>query len=524
MNTDIDLELLNFWFGFMRDKWFGCTLIEKCSNFSVKQYKGTEDVDQLIRTKYQNYMEQMVNKPIEELCCSNDKINLSRIILFDQISRHVHRVDKNLTKPYDQAAQSILTNSGILSRLDKLDPESRCFALLPWRHTFDPELLHRCVELVSGWRQLEPSQPMYRRFYQATIKALASHYNKQDLIHTFDPTKSWDLILDPKSPRVFSYRPKITSNLIQIFKSNVKPGPQGDLVISVSGGVDSMVCLVLAKLCYPDALIKAISINYANRPEQDIEINMVGSICSELSIPHYVRVINEIKRTRDLDRDFYETITREIRFDCYTEVCASYQTPVVLGHNQDDSIENIFSNIKKKKNYNNLFGMDLTSCEKNVLITRPLLFVSKEQIIRFAHNNSIPYTYDSTPSWCERGRLRDILIPGIKSFDSQLIPGLIELVENYKQIYQVYANSVPEINWINEKKCEIPVNNIHILDYWKKVFTRIVLKYKIPFVTSKSLKHFITCLKAESPNRITISKNIIVQIDWITSKLKVFIS
>ncbi len=508
MNTNIDLELLDFWFGFMRDKWFGCT----------------EEVDQLIKFKYQTYMESQSKKPIDELFSRDDKINLSRIILFDQISRHVCRVNKSLIKPFDLIAQTILTNSGILDRINTLEPESRCFALLPWRHTFELEHLNKCLEFVTSWRQDNPTQPMYRRFYQATIKAIATCYNKQDLTYNFDPTKTWDSILDSESPRVFKYIPNIVSNLIQIFKTNVKPGPAGDIIISVSGGVDSMVCLVLCKLCYPDALIKAISINYANRTEQDLEINMVGSVCEALGIPHYVRVIQEIKRTRDLDREFYETITREIRFDCYTQISSSEQTPVVLGHNQDDSIENIFSNIKKKKNYNNLFGMDLLSHEKNVLIARPLLNVPKKQIIRFAQNNSIPYTYDSTPEWCERGRLRDILIPGIKSFDSHIIPGLIELVENYKQIYQVYANSVPSINWVDKTKCEVPMSKVYILDYWKKVFTQIVINYKLPFVTSKSLKHFITCIQFESPNRITMSKNIIVQIDWSINKLNVFIN
>ncbi len=508
MDTNIDLELLDFWFGFMRDKWFRCT----------------DQIDNLIKSKYQAYMETISIKPIDELCCLDDKINLSRIILFDQISRHVCRVDRTSTKPYDLIACSILTESGILSRIDKLDPECRCFALLPWRHTFEIEYLNKCVGLVSSWRQDNPSQPMYRRFYQATIKAIASHYNKQDLTHTFDPTKSWDSILDSNSPQEFSFNMNAKSDLIETFKSNVKPGPQGDIIISVSGGVDSMVCLILAKLCYPDAILKAISINYANRPEQDLEINMVGSVCNKLNIIHYVRKIQEIKRTRDLDREFYETITREIRFDCYTQICGSDQTPVVLGHNQDDSIENIFSNIKKKKNYGNLFGMDLLSNEKNVLIARPLLGVPKNQIIQFAHENSIPYTYDSTPGWCERGRLRDILIPGLKSFDPQLIPGLVELVENYKQIYQVYENSVPEITWIGKTKCELPITKVYILDYWKKVFTRISVHHKIPFSTSKSIKHFISCLQAESSNRITMSKNIIVQINWDKNKLNVFVN
>ena len=75
------------------------------------------------------------------------------------------------------------------------------------------------------------------------------------------------------------------------------------VIVGLSGGVDSMVCLYLAKYAFPDKNVKAISINYANRQEQYLEIDMVNNFCQKLEIPHYVREITEIKRTRDSDRE-----------------------------------------------------------------------------------------------------------------------------------------------------------------------------------------------------------------------------
>ena len=246
---------------------------------------------------------------------------------------------------------------------------------------------------------------------------------------------------------------------------------RNELIVSVSGGVDSMVCLYLARHCFPDADIKAISINYANRPEQSIEIDMVNYICSVLKVKHYVRVISEIQRVRDSHREFYETVTREIRFASYRNVIGdNTNVQVILGHNQDDTLENIFSNIKKGINYDNLFGMEHNSVEKDVCVCRPLLNIAKKDITKFAHDHNIPYTYDSTPSWSERGRLRDILIPSVRSFDANMIPGIIQMATNFKEIYEVYEKSIPKIKRVNNEICAVYLNSeIYILDYWKKI-------------------------------------------------------
>lgn len=501
----MDNELIHFWFNFMKNYWFGCP----------------SDIDELITKKYKDYLDVKFNEALDlEL---EDKIILSRIILFDQIPRHIYRNNKNEIKKYDLKARLILEKSGILDKLELLTQEERCFALLPWRHTFEEDKLIKCLKLVTKWRENEFSNSMYRRFYQATIKALSAINNKKDLLY-ITTNKNYYSILDKKVIHIMNdtdISSLLNNYLLKTFRYNIKPliDNQKNLLISVSGGVDSMVCLYLAKYAFPDKTVKAISINYGNRQEQYLEIDMVNNFCQKLEIPHYVREITEIKRTRDSDREFYESITREIRFDSYK----SLNGLVVLGHNLDDSLENIFSNIKKKQNYHNLFGMDLYSKEKDVNIARPLLKISKKQIIEFANEFYIPYTCDSTPSWSERGKLRDELIPFMNNFDPSILLGLIELSNNYKEIYKIYNGILPSIEY-NKESCVVSNKEIYILDYWKKIFTKIALHYNVEFIKNKSLIHMIEQLQKNSLHRITLSKNIICQLDIETSNLLVLIN
>jgi tRNA(Ile)-lysidine synthetase-like protein len=315
----------------------------------------------------------------------------------------------------------------------------------------------------------------------------------------------------------------VETKLSNEFKNYCQP-VNNQLIVSVSGGVDSMVCLYLARHCFPSAEIKAISINYANRVEQGLEIDMVNYICSKLNVKHYVRTINEIQRVRDSHREFYESVTREIRFASYKNVIGdNKKVQVILGHNQDDTLENVFSNIKKGINYDNLFGMEHQSIEKDVCIARPLLCIPKSDIIKFAHDHNIPYTYDSTPSWSERGRLRDILIPSIKSFDPNMLPGIIQMATNFKEIYQVYEKSIPKINRTSNTTCTIIISNeIYVLDYWKKILTNVALEFKIPFISNKSINHMITQLKInhkknDELSRIILSKHLFVVANLYTN-------
>lgn len=507
-------EFLSFWFTTMRPYWFGCPA----------------NIDKIVNDKWSNYLDYEFTENLDY-----NTQTLAQIILYDQISRHVFRFREQTEriKDYDKKAIELLDRFYLKGNLIELNPEQRCFALMPWRHSKNEMAIIKCLNLVTEWMETD-TVSMYNRFYQATVKSLAKIKNSKYLgynVYHSNPD-IFRPVLDPASPNSFEINKYIDLNhkLVKEFKKWCKP-INNELIISVSGGVDSMVCLVLAKKCFPNAEIKAISINYANREEQSVEIDMVNYICKQIRIQHYVRVINEIKRVRDSHRSFYESITREIRFECYKNIMddSDKQIPVILGHNQDDTLENVFSNIKKRINYDNLFGMEYKSCEKCVTIMRPLLEVPKTEIIAFAQEYNIPYTYDSTPSWCERGRLRDILMPTLRSFDRDLVPGIIEMANNYKQIYSVYKKSIPVLKEITYQEhyqinCDF---NICVLDYWKQIFTNIANSAAVPFVSNKSIQHFISQIKIknlENKKNIILSKDLYAVVTKLSDLLQIYVT
>jgi len=434
----------------------------------------------------------------------SNKIILAKIILYDQISRHIYRNNKENIKEYDILAYKY--SLMILPVIDNFTPEERCFILMPLRHTFEQTNLEICLDYITNWMNNENNNiSIYKRFYQATIAALVNVKNNNSTLYQDNIQIIQDHIYDINSSKLnISYIPDIINIKIhKLYKEFCKHVEhiKDNIIISLSGGVDSMVCSLLLYIYCINKKIKiyAVCINYTNRYDQYYEIEMIYKWTKILGIEFHVREINEIQRETCPDREFYEKITKNIRFSIYKK----FKAPVILGHNKDDCIENIFSNITKKKNYNNLFGMSYQMIELDVEIIRPLLDISKSEIFQFAKQFNIPYTYDSTPKWSDRAKMRDILLPQINNFNPLILDGLIELSNNFKQIYSVYNNCIPNIIYENNK-CIIENKNIFFFDYWKNIFNKISTHYNLPFIKNKSVKYFIDNINLG--NKLTLSK------------------
>ncbi len=479
--------------------------------------------------------------------------SLGLIILYDQIGRHICRVHHLDHTPYFNRAyiiaKTIISNNELL---ESYNPEERVFILLVYRHTFDKDHIEEVIDIVQKWRY-NNNLPIYRRFYQASLNSLAKINNKENLLyvnHSGYMNATINSVLDenlsPKIEEVLSF------NNIKLFKSiyheeiykifeasmiealRIKSNVSRTIGISVSGGVDSMVCTLLTyafsnKYGYNPVVF---SVNYGNRIEQNIEIYMVNKYVELLNHifdcydnNHYMRLISEIKRTQDCDRDLYEDFTRNIRFECYKNVSAvtcntnHLDLPFILGHNRDDSLENVISNIKKERSYQNLFGMNLVGNEKDVTLFRPLLTVWKRDIVTFAQKYKVPFVYDSTPAWSERGKMRDILFPFLNQFDSRILDGLFSLSTNFKEIYKVYENSLPEMEY-NEKNVVIEDKQIYFEDYFKKILQKVCVHFHFKPIKNKAIAHLVNTLKDDvNTHRITLSKELIAIRDIENQKI-----
>jgi tRNA(Ile)-lysidine synthetase-like protein len=475
------IELEKFWFK-NEHLWFNCS----------------KEDDLLITKKYSDLLSDKIIDP-----------SIGSIILYDQLPRHIYRGNQLKIDYYLKIALEHCNY--LLQDIQKYNPKERCFILLPLRHTFEEKNINTCLQYINSWIETEDN-PIYNRFYQASITSLSKINSvKETLYFSSKVNDNFSSILDTCSTKEikFTYHKEIYDEYIyKEFSKNMIKNINPNIIISISGGVDSMVCSLLLYYYSINKNIKPIgvTINYANRIEQYMEIDMINQWLQLLQIDHHVREITEIKRVRDKNRDFYEKITRDIRFNLYKKLNGT----IILGHNKDDSIENIFSNITKRKNYDNLLGMSTQSIEQEVEIFRPLLNIQKSDIINFAHKYNIPYVYDSTPGWSERGQMRDILIPQIKNFNQDILSGLIELSINYKEIYSIYKkNSIPNIIF-EEKKCFFVNSNIYFIDYWRNILIIICKHYNCYNIKNKSIINLISNL--ETGNQIIISRQIKCQL------------
>jgi len=228
------------------------------------------------------------------------------------------------------------------------------------------------------------------------------------------------------------------------------------ICVSLSGGVDSMV--LLHKVLYEPLFaiksheVSAVHINYNNRPTCADEVKFVQEYCHLHNVQLDVENISHITRSRDASRTAYEDETRKIRFDAY----ARQNCPVLLGHNFEDTVENIISNIASKRNLHDLKGMQFQSFEKNVEIIRPLLETSKINIYEYASKHGISHLEDSTPKWSRRGKLRDHVIPTLNTYEPNFIKGLLTLTLNLQQNYEHIKNHPDAVvlpqNFLNLKQ------------------------------------------------------------------------
>ncbi len=196
---------------------------------------------------------------------------------------------------------------------------------------------------------------------------------------------------------------------------------KGDkILVGLSGGPDSIfLATVLLRLAgLYGAKIYACHIDHGYRKTSGVDAEFVKKFCSENGVPLASEKI-KIKK-------FSEDSARVMRYEIFARAAKKFGCDkIATGHTLDDNAETVIMWLARGCGTNGLKGIP----SKRGNIIRPVLCVSKKEILRFLKSRAAGYCTDETNSSCDftRNKIRNKIMPLLEEINPRFAEHVFRL-------------------------------------------------------------------------------------------------
>lgn len=208
------------------------------------------------------------------------------------------------------------------------------------------------------------------------------------------------------------------------------PFKAGDkVVVAVSGGCDSVCLLHLLKRHAPNIILSlhVAHLNHGFRPEAKAEADFVEALSRSWGIPttSSKRSVMQVCRDRGLSK---QEGARAVRYQFLKEVAQGIGASwIALGHTADDQAETFLMRILRGTGMRGLKGIPKMREARRqgpgeAWIIRPLLGISREEILREMKKEKISYVEDPSnlhPVYL-RNQIRHALFPVLEQYNPRV--------------------------------------------------------------------------------------------------------
>lgn len=231
-------------------------------------------------------------------------------------------------------------------------------------------------------------------------------------------------------------------------RNNIGLKMDDSVVIGVSGGPDSMALLYIMNEFKKNMNLKIICahINHNVRKESEQERIDLENYCKENNI------IFEYIKIEKWGEDNFHNEARTIRYNFFEELIENYDAKYLMtAHHGDDLIETILMRIVRGSTLKGYSGFSRIVEKNNYTIVRPLITLTKDEIVRFVENNNIKYAIDNSNNedHYTRNRYRHTVLPFLKQEEYNVHKKFLKfsetLLENNKYIEKETSKVINEV-------------------------------------------------------------------------------
>ena len=184
------------------------------------------------------------------------------------------------------------------------------------------------------------------------------------------------------------------------------------LAVALSGGADSVALLLLT----PPPVI-AVHVHHGIRGEEaDRDAAFCRELCARHGIP-FTLLCADVPAVAAKNREGLETAARAERYRLLEAFAVQSGAAAVLtAHHADDQLETLLLHLLRGSGLRGMCGIPAVRREGETLLIRPMLELSKEEILSFLSGRGETFVTDSTNAerGCPRNRLRLDVIPALK--------------------------------------------------------------------------------------------------------------
>ena len=283
------------------------------------------------------------------------------------------------------------------------------------------------------------------------------------------------------------------------------------VVLACSYGPDSMCLLDLLRKCNINVIVAHV--NHKLRVESDEEYKLLEEYCNVNNIIFEGSVINE--EPVGNREEYY----RNYRYNFFKQIVRKYHSNYLFtAHHGDDLIETVIMRLLRGSSLKGYAGFNVKTQLEGYTLIRPLIYLSKDDIIKYNKDNNIPYAIDNTnfSNIYTRNKIRNEILPILKEIN----PKIHEKFIKYNYTLNTYNDYVEdEINNIYSNiyhNNSIDLNDFNLLPLFIKrnLLKKILLdiyESNINLINDNHVDLILDIIYNDKPNlMINLPNNVIV--------------
>ncbi len=205
------------------------------------------------------------------------------------------------------------------------------------------------------------------------------------------------------------------------------------IVLGLSGGPDSMCLFHMLLSLKEQKNVKIICahVNHNVRKESEEEEEFVKKVTQENNC-----IFETTKLNFKTNKNF-ESVARKERYAFFNQMVNKYHADYLMtAHHGDDLMETILMHLTRGSNLKGYAGFQKRVVNSHYELIRPLIYMTKEEILEYCQNNHIEYRIDKSneSDAHTRNRFRKKVLPFLKKENKKVHQKFLKFSEEIEQV------------------------------------------------------------------------------------------